>query len=162
MEENVIIDMGKFEVMHNPATLVCIGLGSCIGIGLYDAEKHVGGLGHIMLPDSKEFNQTTNAANLKYADVMIEEMLKKLNEKGCAPQTLTAKIAGGAQLFKVENDVSFLNIGARNTEAVKKILSDKKIRLASEDTGGGVGRTIRFDLKTGMMDVKTKDYQKVI
>ena len=50
MKQNVGI--GEYRVARPPAVLVSLGLGSCVGVALYDPERKVGGLAHIMLPSS--------------------------------------------------------------------------------------------------------------
>lgn len=134
-----------------PDVIVTYALGSCVGICLYDSSTKIGGLAHIMLPDSKEIANSSENPR-RYADTAIDELLYLMKKKGANPLALTAKIAGGAQMFKTH--LNSFNIGTRNVEAVKKVLAAKNIKIIAEDTGKDYGRTVFFDTSTGIMKVK--------
>ena len=85
------------KVAKNPHLLTTLGLGSCVGIALYDRENKIGGLAHIMLPYSNEFKNNSNP--LKFADTAVEKLLYKMKEAGSNIEKLTGKIAGGARMF---------------------------------------------------------------
>ena len=76
-------------------------LGSCIGIAIRDPITKIGGLAHIMLPDSTQIKNNTNL--YKFADTGIDELIRLLILKGASKQRLVAKIAGGAQMFAFQN-----------------------------------------------------------
>ncbi len=99
VQENKEIRVGIADaaVVYSPDRLITMGLGSCIGIALYDSDKKIGGLVHIMLPDSNQFKNIVNP--LKYADLGIEDLFKKMLNLGCRKTSITAKIAGGASMF---------------------------------------------------------------
>jgi chemotaxis protein CheD len=151
-----IAGMGEIVVNHNPAILISLGLGSCVGVCIWCEMNHKGGLAHVMLSDSHDPNlDQKNEKNFKYADIAIGQMIEMLINMGCPKSQMTAKIAGGAHMFQsLGTDVA--DIGRRNVEAVKKKLASEGIKLLQEDVFGNEGRTIRFDLKTGMVNVKTK------
>ncbi|MFH0874668.1 MAG: chemotaxis protein CheD [archaeon] len=157
LSNQLIVDMGKFVIAHNPDTLCVLGIGSCIAVVLYDLEQHIGGLAHVMLPDSKSMGRdTTKELNLnKFADVAIPNMLSEMQKKGCKKERIKAKIAGGAHMFKTIVETEILEIGKRNIEAVKSALDQFSIPLIGEDTGGSCGRTVRFDISTGVVTVRT-------
>lgn len=149
-----IINVGisDLNVSSPPGVLATYALGSCVGICLYDKTVSVGGLAHIMLPNSAE---ATNAAgnSRRYADTGIKELIETMQRYGANVMNMTAKIAGGAQMF--ETQLKSFNIGERNVEAVKKVLSMYRIRIIAEDTGSNYGRTVFFDVATGTMQVKS-------
>ena len=158
MDENkILVGMGEFAVAHNPHTLGVIGLGSCIGVALYVKDDHFGGLAHIMLPLSTEFDRTIDNP-LKYADLGIAAMFKKMHSMNSwlDASHVTAKIAGGAHMFSGMAVSESMNIGKRNAIAVKDTLKSLGIRLVAEDTGANHGRTINFDLTTGEVSVCTQ------
>lgn len=155
-DNRILAGMGEFKVSHNPHILGILGLGSCVGVALYIKKKHFGGLAHIMLPSSKEFNH--NLENpVKYADTGIVAMLDKMHSMfgDFASSEITAKIAGGAHMFPTMTTSSTMDIGKRNVESVKNTLESLSIRLVAEDTGGNHGRTIYFDLTTGLVSVNS-------
>ena len=155
MADLIRVGMADYKVGCAPSTLISYGLGSCIGISLYDTQAKVGGLLHIMLPDSTQARPTDNPA--KFADTGLPLMLKDVLELGASRTRLVAKIAGGAQMFAFANATDIMRVGARNAEAAKKILRELNIRLVSEDTGGNYGRTVQINLNDGVYKVKTID-----
>ena len=132
MANLVTVGIADLNVVSDPDQLITYALGSCVGICLYDSSKKIAGLAHIMLPLSTE--ATGGGTNKRrYADTGIKELIEMMNRKGASTLHMTAKIAGGAQMFTTASAV--FNIGDRNVAAVKKILSDYKIRILAEDTG---------------------------
>ncbi|WP_297517893.1 chemotaxis protein CheD [uncultured Clostridium sp.] len=130
-----------------------IGLGSCVGIALYDRGKNITGLIHIMLPDSECFSNKSNP--YKFADTAIPLVLDEMVKRGALRFRIKAKIAGGAQMFKSQ-DYKFSNdIGNRNIAAVEKVLSECRITIDGKDVGGNKGRTMLVDSSTGMVVIKS-------
>lgn len=143
MAEMIKVGMADLNVCKRPDSITTIGLGSCVGIVLYDNVTGICGLAHIMLPDSTKISNNSNIA--KFADTALDELLKRLVSMGVSRFNLKAKIAGGAQMFTIANAKSdLLSVGARNTEAVKNKLSELGIPLVASDTGENYGRTIEF------------------
>jgi chemotaxis protein CheD len=151
-EDQKIIDipMSEICVSSNDHILRSSGIGSCIVITLYDSMRRIGALAHPMLPapdlDQKSF---------RYIEPAIDTILSELQKLGAAKEELEAKLVGGASMFKVfdENPGA---IGTKNVEAAKKKLENESIKIVANDTGGNVGRTVIFDLTTGLVEVKTK------
>ncbi|MDF2928636.1 chemotaxis protein CheD [Anaerospora sp.] len=155
MAELIKVGMADYKVGRYPASLISYGLGSCVGIALYDPVTKIGGLAHIMLPDSKQARSTENPA--KFADTALPKMLDDLQKLGAVKIRLTAKIAGGAQMFSFTNTTDIMRVGERNAEAVRIILKKLDLRLLADDTGGNYGRTVELKLDTGVFRVKTID-----
>ncbi|ERL03627.1 chemotaxis protein CheD [Mitsuokella sp. oral taxon 131] len=153
MAEMIRVGMADYKVGRAPATIISYGLGSCIGISMYDPQTKVGGLLHIMLPDSKQAKQSENPA--KFADTGIPLMLDDVMKLGAVRSRIVAKIAGGAQMFAFANSTDIMRVGARNAEASKKMLKELGIRLIAEDTGANYGRTVQINLENGVYTVKT-------
>ena len=156
MPEIVKVAMADLKVSRDPAVLITIGLGSCIGIALYDPVVKVGGLAHIMLPTSRRAGGNDNSNPMKYADTGIEMTLAKMIELDAVKRRITAKIAGGAHMFaSMKEGATFLKIGDNNAAAVKEKLSQEKIKLLAEDTGFDYGRTVELHTKDGSYVIKT-------
>ncbi len=154
MSDVLVVGISDYKTGRAPVVIVTYALGSCIGICLYDHVLKIGGLSHIMLPDSKMFTQ--NEINrMKFADTAIPDMLNALCAMGADRRRITAKIAGGAQMFKVQEDSPIGMIGTRNTKSVKTVLNDLRIPIINEDTGADYGRTVYFDLETGSVRVQS-------
>ena len=153
MGKSILVGMADLNICKAPDTITTLGLGSCVGIAIRDPATKIGGLAHIMLPDSKEITSVTHVP--KFADTGIEELVKKITEAGAARARLVAKIAGGAQMFAMSSNSSTMKVGERNVLAVKKKLKEMGIRLLAEDTGDSYGRTVIFDPETGNYTIKT-------
>lgn len=148
----VKVGIADLNLVLDPGTIMTIGLGSCIGIALYDKELKVAGLSHIMLPDSTQFKNVTNP--MKFADSAIPILVEKMQKQGCKKQNIIAKIAGGASMFNFSDKSIISDIGKRNSEAVKKALNDVGIPIVAEDTGGNKGRTMILEASTGKVTLK--------
>ncbi len=153
-EVNIIkVGMADLNIGRAPDILTTLGLGSCVGIALYDSTTKIGGLAHIMLPDSTQIKNNSNVA--KFADTAIEALINKLVEQGARKSRLVAKIAGGAHMFEFKNMDDMMRIGTRNVNAVIQILESNNIPILSQDTGSNYGRTVELYTSTGIFRVKT-------
>lgn len=155
MSDLIRVGMADYKVGRSPSSLISYGLGSCVGIAIYDSATRVGGLSHIMLPDSKQARSNENPA--KFADTALPLMVQEMIGLGAVKSRMTAKIAGGAQMFKFANATDIMRVGERNAEAVKQVLKELGIKIIAEDTGGNYGRTVELRLDTGVYRIKTID-----
>ncbi|MDD6797206.1 MAG: chemotaxis protein CheD [Bacteroides sp.] len=153
MGEMIKVGMGDLKACKYPDALTTLGLGSCIGVALYDPVTKVSGLLHFMLPDSTQIRNNSNRA--KFADTGIEDLISLMISMGANSGRLVAKIAGGAQMFSTAGMSEMLCVGQRNSEAAKNELSKRHIRLLAEDTGLNYGRTVEFYSETGEYKIKS-------
>ncbi len=147
----IVVRMADSAVAKSPKKLTTLGLGSCIGIALYDPQAKVGGLVHIMLPSIEQARVKDNPA--KFADAGIIFLMDEMVKAGAVKKRMWAKIAGGAHMFSFENKL--MKIGERNIEETKLTLSKLNIPLIAEDTGKNYGRTIEFDTDSGELLIKS-------
>lgn len=152
MGEMIKVGMADMNVCKAPDAITTLGLGSCIGIVLYDGRTKICGMVHIMLPDSTIIKNNENPA--KFADTGIRDMIAKLGTMGIMRTALKAKIAGGAQMFAFNTNNDMLKVGLRNAEAVRKVLAGYGIPIISEDCGDTYGRTIEFFPETQELHIK--------
>lgn len=148
---NITIGIGDLKVCRAPDILVTYALGSCVGICLLDAAVGVGGLSHIMLPESTS-GVNGSATPMRFADTAIPMLIRQMEGMGASKARMKAKIAGGATMFATASDK--FNIGERNVAAVKKILMMNRIPIIAEDTGLDYGRTQFFYPETGIMEIR--------
>lgn len=148
---NLTIGIGDLKVCRTTDVLVTYALGSCVGICLLDSQAGVGGLSHIMLPDSTSSSGGA-ATPMKFADTAIPMLIREMEKLGASRGRLRAKIAGGATMFAITNDR--FNIGDRNVAQVKAILAKERIPILAEDTGSNYGRTLFFYPGTGVMEIR--------
>ena len=150
---NIIkVGMADLNVCKSPDMITTLGLGSCVGITLYDPVTKIGGLAHVMLPDSTAIRNNSNIA--KFADTGIDELLKRVIAAGANKTRLQAKIAGGAKMFAVSGTSDMGRIGDRNAEAARAKLKELGIRLLVDETGLNFGRTIELYCETGELHIK--------
>ena len=149
------VGLGELKVGSKPGQiLVCYGLGSCVGLTLYDPVAHVGVMVHVVLPDSS-LSRGQESPPGKFADTGVVAAIEEAVRAGAKRSRLVARIAGGARMLNVVGAGSKLDIGARNSEAVRAALALHKIHLAADDTGGTYGRTLQLFIDTGRLLVST-------
>ena len=152
MGNMIKVGMADLKLCKAPDAITTLGLGSCVGIAIRDPISKVGGLAHIMLPDSTQFSGTVNIP--KYADTGAKELVRLIVANGGNRSRLVAKIAGGAQMFQFQSKNDMTAVGQRNVEAVKKVLAELKIPILANDTGLNFGRTVEFYPETGDYIIK--------
>lgn len=150
----VKVGIADLNVVKGPNRIRTSGLGSCVGVVIYDTFKQIAGLAHVMLPDSSLTKQL-NFNKYKYADTAIDILIDKLILLGARKTQMKAKIAGGAQMFQFQSGSDIMRIGPRNVEAVIERLKYHQIPVVSSDTGGSQGRTIEFDPVTSKLKIRT-------
>lgn len=147
------VGMADLRVGRHPCMLTTLGLGSCVGISLFDRMTKISGMAHVMLPSSKQARDNTNIA--KFADTGIMELLNQMLRLGAKRASVVAKLAGGAQMFAFREVSDVMRIGDRNTDASREVLAMLKIPIVSEDVGLNYGRTIELYSADGIVLIKT-------
>jgi chemotaxis protein CheD len=148
----VKIGMADLNIAKPPNILQTCGLGSCVGVCLWDPITKIGGMAHVMLPCSFQGKSSNQA---KFADTAIPILIDGMKKLGAENSRLVAKIAGGAQMFSFYSANDIMKIGDRNTEAIIKALKKFRIKLLAQDTGGNFGRTIEFYTEDGRLYIRT-------
>ena len=155
MSEIVKVGIADLKTCKSPDGVMTLGLGSCVGIAIRDPMLKVGGLVHIMLPDSKAI--TTGQHNIaKFADTGIEELVRQIERLGARRIRMVAKIAGGATMFSCQGGggPSVAQVGNRNADAARAKLKELKIPILAQDTGANYGRTVIFYPETGAFHIR--------
>lgn len=150
----VQVGIADFKVGKEPVILITLGLGSCVGITLYDPVHKIGGLVHVMLPRMAEFSKG-GGKPAKFADTGIPLLLEEVVRLGASRRLLEAKIAGGAQMFTGADRKFRFDIGERNVAVAREVLKNLGIKVVGEDVGGNRGRTMILDTATGRVLIKT-------
>jgi chemotaxis protein CheD len=153
MGETIKVGMADLNICIPPDVITTLGLGSCVGIAIRDPHSGIGGLAHIMLPDSQAIRNNSNIP--KFADTGIDDLVKKIVAKGGNRSRLVSKIAGGAQMFSNAANTDMVRIGERNVEASKKKLREMRIPILAEDCGLNFGRTVIFNPATGDFTIRS-------
>ncbi len=151
MTELIRVKIADLAVSKNDGVIITVGLGSCVGIALYDSAFKVAGLAHILLSDSSMFKNQSNPA--KFADTAIPLLVEQMVKLGARPNRLQAKIAGGSQLFILEG--GSMAVGEKNINMVRDVLRSLRIPIVGEDLGGNVGRTMKLFVPDGKVLIST-------
>ena len=146
LDRELSVGIGELKIGKR-ALLEAYGLGSCIGVVLFDRSTGISGIAHILLPGASQNGET------KYAETAIEKMLEDMIKQGARKSKIVSKFAGGANVFKQIN-LEILKIGSRNAISVEETLKQKKIPILAKDVGGEVGRSVMFNPLDGSMIVK--------
>jgi chemotaxis protein CheD len=163
------VGLGEIKISKDPRDiLVAYGLGSCLGIGMYDPQVQIGGLLHAVLPNHPVSNGKHKAQEDqvgKYVDSGVAALLDQLNRAGADQRRLIVRIAGGANMLTMASGAPapfspVLNIGSRNVEAALAVLAKHKLKIASQEVGGNIGRTVRFYVDGGRMTIRTVGNQE--
>lgn len=151
----IAVGLGELKTANREGqVLVCYGLGSCIGLAVYDPLSRVGAMVHIVLPDSS-LNRSAPGQPGKFADTGVPALIEAAVRLGGVRTRLIARAAGGARMLNVFGSGSRLDIGSRNIEAVRLALQKAGLVLGAEDTGGTHGRTFQLHIGSGRMVVST-------
>jgi chemotaxis protein CheD len=138
-------------VADAPATLVALGLGSCVAIALYDAGAKIGGLAHVLLPSQASGRVADRPG--RYAQTAVPTMIERMIARGARTPAIAARLVGGASMFAALTPPGMIQMGDRNLVATREALHRHGIRLLGEAVGGDYGRTVEFDLGTGDLTV---------
>ena len=169
MNELESVGVAELKASNNSVVMASFGLGSCVAIAMFDPYKKVGGLAHVMLPESRGKERERNPA--KFADTAVRLLVDELVRRGARLRNIRCKIVGGSQMFEILGSISRGNgsenpkpghIGARNVEAVKQALKEMGVPLIGEDTGGNYGRTVRFNTSTGEVEVSSINHGRTV
>jgi len=158
MQDSVAVGLGECKISRNiDHVLVAYGLGSCVGIGMYDPQLRLAGLLHAVLPTSPNGVAERSA---KYVTSGIEILLEEMIKAGAIPSRIIVRMAGGANMLTAPGFSKTFNIGTRNVETAHEVLKRLRLRLVSEEVGGTIGRTVRFYVCDGRMTIRTVGNQE--
>lgn len=152
--EYIKVGIADYKISLDGPGILTLGLGSCVGVCIYDVYTNAGGLAHIMLPYKPDDLNISERSRLKYADIAIPEMIDKMIECGCKKLNLRAVIVGGGNMFSNSSTQLGDTIGYRNYQSVCSILSQYSIPIVAKDIGGNIGKTVYFSLEKGDVYVK--------
>jgi chemotaxis protein CheD len=149
-QQRLKVGIAEYEVTPAGADLTTSGLGSCLGVALFDERNGVAGLVHVMLPSADEVDDENEA---KFADTGVELLVDEMEATGASTRRIEAKVAGGSDMLDFSENGS--GIGVRNVEQVEATLDDLGVPIVAQDVGGDHGRSLRLDGESGDLDVKS-------
>ena len=154
-----IVGVADMKVSNKPEeSIITYSLGSCIGLVIYDSVAKVGGILHYMLPESSLDKEKARIKPYMFADSGIPRLFKTAYKLGAVKQRMQIYAAGGAEIL---DQKGFFNIGKRNYMALKKMFFKNNVMINKQDVGGNVNRTVRIEIATGDIFVKTSGSKEV-
>ena len=133
--------------------LATYSLGSCVGVAIYDPVVRIGGLVHCLLPLSTLDPARAEQHPAIFCDTGVAALLRRLFSLGATRERVVAKIAGASCMM---DEHGTFRIGERNKLVTEKMLQKNGIRLAGQDVGGTVARSIWLHLSDGRMVIKSR------
>jgi len=148
---DIVVRVGDWAVDRDAGTLAALGLGSCVAIMLYDPVARAGGMAHVLLPSPTLARDQSNPA--KFPETAVPFLVGRLGALGADPRRLVAKLAGGASMFGQLMAPGTVHMGERNIVAARLALQVAGIPVVREAVGGERGRSVRFHLEDGRVEV---------
>jgi chemotaxis protein CheD len=153
MTDDRMVRVADLQSVSGDATLITLGLGSCVAIALYDATAKVGGLAHILLP-SRSLSRTSDAPG-RFPQTAIPALITQMVRLGADPRRLTARLVGGASMFANLAPPGSIQMGDRNVVACREVLNAQSIPIIAEAVGGGAGRSLWFYCEDGRIEIRS-------
>lgn len=151
-QQRMVVGMADMAASNQPSlTLTTYSLGSCLGVSIYDPLTRVGGMLHAMLPDSSISAEKASSRPGMFLDTALPQLLGTARQLRLDPNRAIICVAGGAQIMDSQG---FFNIGRRNQDALRELLREAGLRIAAEEVGGTINRTMSLRLMTGEVRLK--------
>jgi chemotaxis protein CheD len=158
--QRVVVGVGDMAVSNNAlVTLSTYALGSCVGVVVYDPAVKVGGILHMMLPDSSISPEKAKSQPAMFADTGLPLFFRSLAGMKADQSRLRIFVTGGAGILSSHDN---FKIGERNTKATMEYLAANGYRVRQQVTGGTTNRTVHLEIGAGAMTLKTPEGKEVI
>ena len=135
--EQIFLLPGDYAVVKKPTQIGTL-LGSCVSICLSNPTRSIAAMNHFMLPTGNADSEIG-----KFGDSSTKKIIRDLLALDPDPRNYTASLYGGAAVLG-HLGVNGGEIGGRNIQMARTILSDHGIRIETEEVGGRQGRRIDF------------------
>lgn len=153
--QRVVIGVGELAVSNQVQVILSTyALGSCVGVVAYDPVARVGGVLHLMLPDSRISPSRAGGRPAMFADLGLPLLLREMAGLRADPRRLRLYVAGGASVLQ---GVDPFKIGDRNLQAVHEIIRQRGLPVRGASVGGTVNRTLHCEVATGRLRLKLSD-----
>jgi chemotaxis protein CheD len=151
-QELITIHPGEYFATKDD-TIVSTVLGSCIAVGIFDADAKAGGLNHFMLPGEYGKSDLIRNPNAKYGMYAMELLINELMKLGAKRSALRAKVFGGGAILRF-SDGNSSKIPGNNIDFAFEYLEKEGIPVLASDVGGQDPRKIFFFARTGKVLLK--------
>ena len=151
--KEIIVKVADWAAERGDGVIVTLGLGSCVAIMLHDPQMKAGAMAHVLLPSRSLAHDTSNLA--KCPESAVPLLVERLKALGAEPRRIVAKLAGGASMFSQLMTPGTIQMGERNIVASRNALRAASIPIVKEAVGGERGRSIRFHVKDGRVEIRS-------
>ncbi len=149
-----VVGVSDLKVSRSQGDIIIThALGSCLGITAYDASVGVGGMVHVMLPQSKTDPEKARLKPAMYVDTGLQCLLNEVYKLGAKKDNLEIIVAGGASMKREHGSEDYFKIGKRNFTMLRKLLWKNGFIISKQDVGGHISRTMTLDISTGLVTI---------
>ena len=149
--QRVVIGVGDMAVSNNQSTILSTyALGSCIGVIAFDPVARCGGILHLMLPEASVSPAKAQTQPAMFADTGLPMFFKALVGLKAERNNLRLFVTGGASVIAGQDP---FKIGERNVTATLAFITQNRLTMLNQDTGGSVSRTVHLELSTGNVNL---------
>ena len=158
-----IVGVADMAISSTPGdTIITHALGSCLGIIVYDPVVKVGGLLHVMLPQSSIDPAKAASNPSMFVDTGVPRLFKECYKLGAKKEKMIIKVAGGAAINEnpgrdgEAGGGDFFKIGKRNFVMLRKLLWKNGVLIEAHDVGSNISRTLQVEIATGAVTVSSR------
>jgi chemotaxis protein CheD len=156
-ENRIVVGIGEMALCDEEnREIVTFSLGSCLGISIYDPVMKVGGMLHVLLPDSTIQKDRAAVNPLMFVDTGVPRLFRAAYSMGAVKENIIVKVAGGADMRGARN---IFNIGERNFQSLQNILRRNNVNIHKQEVGGSISRTMNLNIATGKVSINSPGMQ---
>ena len=100
MSNMIRVGMADYRLCRPPQKISTLGLGSCLGVILYDQRLKICGLAHVMMPSSQLIRK--NANRMKFVDTCLKDMFEELLKQGSRKENMIFLYVWGPPAMSAE------------------------------------------------------------
>ncbi len=151
----IIVGVADMKVSANRGDeIITHALGSCLGITIYDTIACVGGMLHVMLPNSAIDPPKAEQNPFVFMDTGLPRLFHECYKLGAQKQRLEVKVAGGACASGKDEADDFFQIGKRNFLMFRQMLWKNGVILKAQDVGSTISRTMTLEIGSGKVSIR--------
>ncbi len=152
IQRRIVVGIGEFAVSNDPgASMITHALGSCVAVCIWDPHTRVGGLLHVLLPDSRINPERARQQPAAFADTGIPLLFKTAYAQGLDKKRARVRLIGGANVTGI--DASDAAVGKRNVLAARSLLWRNGVLVEKELVGGNDARTVSMRVGDGVTKI---------
>lgn len=148
----VVVGIGELAVSSDPeSAVVTHALGSCVAVCIWDPGVGVGGLLHLLLPDSRINPERARQQPAAFADTGIPLLFHTAYAQGLDKKRCRVRLIGGASVAGLP--ATEAAVGKRNVLAARSLLWKNGVLIEKEVVGGSEARTVTLNVSDGKIRI---------